>query len=709
MWSLGPRCHPLGRLYRFREAALEAQYRTKTGHWRRTNAVVHFYVRLGLAVIGMLRCVGEADGTVLLCAYAALGALSLGCAGCSHFWGAFGRHIDSVHALFCVVTAAVLSWLVTRQAEVWAGKTYRAWVPPDRHLFLVDADSTVLLDAAFQQFATETQSCLATSAVLGALAPVWLHLALGCLTPGAVAATVVVAVAVVCGVGLTPGLPPLDGAVACAGVGAAALACVVVNVLLERTRRAGFLAKALLVREMKAAQLADSILNHTLKNTLADVAGTLELVRAGLAEDTALEDSVACLRRGMRCCKARQVYLKLVAGEYEPAVNVVDLEDFGTQLVCGREVAGVFPRLTVQMDAALVSLILENAISNAFKHGAPENPKVRLTIERLPPDEMGRPRLRFAVHNAAHPLRPPLTEQSVAQLFAGRPASNCSRPALSDHVGLTHCLLAAQRGGLALSLTQADGDVTFAAVLAADVVADPSAKPDGAPAAVPSPCHAAADGDPVRVFILDDSRVARRLLEYYVRQHFNVDVVRCFGAQEADLAVFLAEAPDNADIVIIDQNLEFSTSRLGTDLVEQLHQSDFPGLICIRSANDGPEDRAGYARSGAHCSFGKDVPGAVLMAELGAAYQRHRLPAISRSISGLPGRSFSVEEDGVTYSSSSTTFFNLHPRHDSFMLESTRSSTGAAHRNRLAWQSTHVQASPSPSHGARTVFPEFSP
>lgn len=44
------------------------------------------------------------------------------------------------------------------------------------------------------------------------------------------------------------------------------------------------------------------------------------------------------------------------AGEYEPAVNVVDLEDFGTQLVCGREVAGVFPRLTVQMDAALVSL-----------------------------------------------------------------------------------------------------------------------------------------------------------------------------------------------------------------------------------------------------------------------------------------------------------------------------------------------------------------
>lgn len=58
---------------------------------------------------------------------------------------------------------------------------------------------------------------------------------------------------------------PEGGAVACAGVGAAALACVVVNVLLERTRRAGFLAKALLVREMKAAQLADSILNHTLK------------------------------------------------------------------------------------------------------------------------------------------------------------------------------------------------------------------------------------------------------------------------------------------------------------------------------------------------------------------------------------------------------------------------------------------------------------
>ena len=37
-----------------------------------------------------------------------------------------------------------------------------------------------------------------------------------------------------------------------------------------------------------------------------------------------------------------QLYLKLVAGEYVPAQNVVHLREFGEQLVAGRAVRGEF-------------------------------------------------------------------------------------------------------------------------------------------------------------------------------------------------------------------------------------------------------------------------------------------------------------------------------------------------------------------------------
>eukprot|EP00669_Euglena_mutabilis_P000232 TRINITY_DN1030_c0_g2_i1.p1 TRINITY_DN1030_c0_g2~~TRINITY_DN1030_c0_g2_i1.p1 ORF type:complete len:126 (-),score=14.85 TRINITY_DN1030_c0_g2_i1:103-480(-) len=92
------------------------------------------------------------------------------------------------------------------------------------------------------------------------------------------------------------------------------------------------------------------------------------------------------------------------------------------------------------------------------------------------------------------------------------------------------------------------------------------------------------------------------------------------GDQETDVELFPALAVESADIVVIDQHLDYQEPHLGTDVVRRLRQMGFEGLICIRSADDSPEDQARYAASGAHCSIGKDVPGKEMVSRIIAAY-----------------------------------------------------------------------------------------
>eukprot|EP00667_Euglena_gracilis_P013206 EG_transcript_13600 len=193
------------------------------------------------------------------------------------------------------------------------------------------------------------------------------------------------------------------------------LASGMVSMAMERVRRSDFLVQTQLARELQASQLADSVLNHMLKNVLADVAANIEIFLAGELGPEVLEDAVVCLRRGIQSCRARMVYLKMVAGDYVPVLNAINLKEFGQQLVAGRCVATRFLDFTVLMDGTLMQLILENALSNAFKHGHPDLPGVQLIIreERPPPGNdilCGRQRVSFTVRNVAHPLKPKLTE-----------------------------------------------------------------------------------------------------------------------------------------------------------------------------------------------------------------------------------------------------------------------------------------------------------
>ena len=68
--------------------------------------------------------------------------------------------------------------------------------------------------------------------------------------------------------------------------------------------------------------------------------------------------------------------------------------------------------------------------------------------------------------------------------------------------------------------------------------------------------------------------------------------VLCFGDSSEDVPKFMDSVIRKGDIAILDQNLDFPQEHvLGTDLVAQLLDSGFPGLLCIRSANNSERDK----------------------------------------------------------------------------------------------------------------------
>eukprot|EP00669_Euglena_mutabilis_P011485 TRINITY_DN6117_c0_g1_i2.p1 TRINITY_DN6117_c0_g1~~TRINITY_DN6117_c0_g1_i2.p1 ORF type:complete len:518 (+),score=90.83 TRINITY_DN6117_c0_g1_i2:217-1554(+) len=408
---------------------------------------------------------------------------------------------------------------------------------------------------------------------------------------------------------------------------------VAMGMLVERVHRQRFLAQILLQKQMHSAMTADSILNHMLKNTLADAAAHIELFLAGSAPTCALQDSVLCLRRGMKACKQRQLYLKLVAGEYVPVQNAVHLKEFGEQLVAGRRVRGDFLDLTVCFDSALITLILDNALNNAFKHGHPEDPDVVFAIHQLEYRPLLHEALiEFLVTNQADPSRPPLTPEVVERIMAGdrKVLGACPKSVLSDGIGLSHSILAAEVGSFELSLQQEDDRVVFRLVVDAREIketesADVSSRNGCASVArslsSPRPQELGGALPPrLRIFLLDDTAASRRIMEHHIRTYIPTARVTAFGERESDVELFVARAIEGADVVIVDQHLDYQEPHLGTDVVRRLRQMGYKGLICIRSADDSPEDQRRYAASGAHCSVGKDVPGPEMVAHLIAAY-----------------------------------------------------------------------------------------
>ena len=393
-----------------------------------------------------------------------------------------------------------------------------------------------------------------------------------------------------------------------------------------------------------ACRAADRLLNHHLKNVMIDALTLIEsfLQHPSGPQRVLLTQAQGHLRRGTEWCGHRLLLLQIVAAEYVPRPRAVNLRRLVDKLVLGSGV-GVGPVCdhSVLLDAALCGLVLEGALRNARRHGHPAAPDVRLLSALEAPDHAldQRQRLVFRVTNRADPAKPRVPD---GRLSTGRAASEARTDVLrdgSDGLGLRHVLMAADLMGMTVSLTQDDETVTFEAVVDAVVVGGKWDKADDSDTQeVPSG---------LTICCIDDSAVARRLVSTRCSSHFPDSAVETFGEAPEDVRAFVDAALARADIVILDQHLEYEAVTVtGTSLVDELLSQNFQGLVCMRSANNTEADVALYLHHGAHCAIDKETPCKEMLAQITAAYCRHseRMDGLGLSLCCLETQA--APEDG---------------------------------------------------------------
>ena len=383
-----------------------------------------------------------------------------------------------------------------------------------------------------------------------------------------------------------------------------------------------------------ACQAADRLLNHHLKNAMIDALTLIEsfLQHPSGPQQVLLTEAQGHLRRGTEWCGHRLLLLQIVAAEYVPRPCVVNLRCLVDKLTLGSGVGvGSVCDHSVLLDAALCGLVLEGALRNARCHGHPAAPDVRLSSALETPDHALDPRRRlvFRVTNRADPAKP-VPGGLVAM---GRAALEARTDVLrdgSDGLGLRHVLMAADLMGMTVSLTQDDETVTFEAAVDAVVVGAEWDKADDSDTQeVPSG---------LTICCIDDSAVARRLVSTRCSGHFPDSAVETFGETLEDVRAFVDAALARADIVILDQNLEYEAVTVtGTSLVDELLAQNFQGLVCMRSANNTEADVALYLHHGAHCAIDKETPCKEMLAQITTAYRRHseRIDGLGLSLSCL--------------------------------------------------------------------------
>eukprot|EP00667_Euglena_gracilis_P010852 EG_transcript_11062 len=469
MWHLSAHMKTLRCRYVFKELALEARYQEQVRPLRIGPICCHCLLVLAYCLVGLASPLTYRQSPPLVWMHSTVVCATVLVLACARAPRA-RRHLIPIHALYCVAVGAINAGIIFPETAAKKADAVTRWIPQLQSLppepFAFDLLHHFDVYITWQLISSSFLFVLLKNVLMWvALSLVGLHC---CTLVAYLTSTLSLALCVLTVPGHLPSVA-IGECVVTVVVGCALLGSCIV---LERAQRSMFLAETQLENELHASQQADSILNHTLKNILADVAANLEVFLAQQVGPGILQDCIACLRRGMRSCKERQVYLKLVAGDYAPVLNQVSVQEFGEELVAGRCMVHEPLELNVFMDCALLNLILENAISNAVKHGHPSDPNVRLVVRDvsalapvpLPP---GWCRLQFSVINTANPTRPALTRADTQRLFNGKLDTpvKAVAPTLSDRIGISHCVIAAQLAGIDLSLTQEAGLVTFSACL----------------------------------------------------------------------------------------------------------------------------------------------------------------------------------------------------------------------------------------------------
>ena len=478
------------------------------------------------------------------------------------------------------------------------------------------------------------------------------------------------------------------------------------------------------LKDQKDAQHADSVLNHILKNTMADALGCIErFCQTPVESDTsALSKACDILFRGLWWCKLRVAMLRIVAGCYETQRDAVDIQKFAEDFVRGRDLTLQCPSGAVPLDLTACNIVLDNAFTNAMRHGCPGDPQVKLTItisergakhsnvEASPDniiDEGPRPvTVRFLVTNQANPSRPALQSwSSQDQVVAGLPTGS-SRPTLSDGLGLQHIRMVANSCDMIAALWQEGAQVCFELRVETTTADSPAVTSNTQPLHVSCPFPPG-----LTILGLDDSAIARETLQFHFQNEIPSALkVAMYGKDVEEVEQFKEDALESGDILIVDENVDLpGAEQLGSTIVKELMAAGYDGFACIRSGNSEDADRELSLASGAHWHVGKEVRMRDMIGQLRAEYETFLLRnEVRRDSSGrtspadtLPSPALkSVSGNGPSFASSSARdkvalFFAPNPASNNVQPSPAPAAGSDATPPSPASSSTVVQETPS--------------
>ena len=206
------------------------------------------------------------------------------------------------------------------------------------------------------------------------------------------------------------------------------------------------------------------------------------------------------------------------------------------------------PAEAVELDPTACHIVLDNAVTNAFRHGCPDDPQVKLAVHLTDPDpttpvwdrdavispagpsQARAKTLRFLLTNRANPQRAPLTDR-----WSSRGAGDClphdaARPALSDGLGLQHIRIVAGACGMVAQLWQDGPDVLFELCVPTTTAAATAGLSPLQPAQLVQPFPHG-----LTILCLDDSGVARESLQCILEAEVPGATVATFGRNAAEV------------------------------------------------------------------------------------------------------------------------------------------------------------------------------
>jgi len=383
----------------------------------------------------------------------------------------------------------------------------------------------------------------------------------------------------------------------------------------------------------RAARLADSLLNHTLKNIMADGIASVELYEQN-GNSEFLNEAKLSMKHGMWWTRRRQSLFMVCQGTYRPKKEIVNLRTLLMECVNGRQIeknwAECSTGLQVQTDATLLSLAFENGISNAIKHNRPESSNPMVTARVISRSNSvyhseSSGMLEVVIQNNPTPGALFISEEVETRLFQEGMHGKLTTIS-SDGIGLGHARMMTELLGGEVSLRQRGDKIAYTIRVPTEwQLEEPGVALQNSPGGerkrhlkpIVQQMEKLKGPKPTRGMFIDDSLIARKYAgKVLFPKILGMKDWIILGENQTQLNLCVSFATAmKPDIIIMDENLELLGNQIsnheettsgidyisGTQMCQDLKKAKVESLLCIRSGNTSPDDVQKYISAGAHC------------------------------------------------------------------------------------------------------------